>query len=137
MIRAAALIIIIALRIFYQPGVQANIIPFAGQSSLSTAAILNSSAKLISFTGICKNDKVFLEWTVEENEAACQFEVERSTDGKKYSLTALVFGTDKSEAGKYQFYEKKGRQKTMYRLKLIHKNKKAEYSPVVEIIPNA
>jgi hypothetical protein len=136
MIKSVAFIIIIALRIFYQPGnAQASIAPFTSHPLL-TAAFNSSSAKLISFTGNFKDNKVFLEWMVAENETADQFEVEKSTDGKNYTLAALVFGTDKSETAKYLFYEKAGRQKTMYRLKLILKNKKAEYSTVVEVTPN-
>ena len=73
---------------------------------------------------------------VEENEAADQFEIEKSTDGKKFHLAALVFATDKPETGNYFYQEKAVRQRTMYRIKMIHKNKKAEYSPVVEVIPN-
>ena len=134
MTRTIVFLMIIALRIFYQPDdAQASMAPFTGQPPLSATVSINSSAKLISFTGSFKDNKVFLEWTVDENEAADQFEVERSTDGKSYSLAALVFATDKPKTGKYFFYEKAGSGKTMYRLKMIHKNKKAEYSPVVEV----
>ncbi len=72
---------------------------------------------------------------VGENETADQFEVEKSTDGKTFTLTALVFGTDKPETDKYQFYEKAGDQKILYRIKLINKNRSIEYSDVIEINP--
>lgn len=51
-------------------------------------------------------------------------------------MAALVFGTDKTETDNYQFYEKAGNQKVLYRIKLINKNLKAEYSTVVEVNPN-
>jgi hypothetical protein len=136
MIRTAVFLIIIALRIFYQPDdAQASIAPFASHPLHSSAVLFSSSAKLISFTGHSKNNKVILEWLIAGNEAADQFEIEKSTDGTNYSLAALVFGTDMPETGKYSFYEKAGKQKTLYRIKMIHKNKKAEYSPIVEVGP--
>ncbi len=72
-----------------------------------------------------------------DNETAYCFEVEKSTDGKNFSMAALVFGTDKQDADNYEFYEKAGNPKTVYRIKLINKDKKAEYSPIVQINPAA
>lgn len=136
MTKTAVFLIIIALRIFYQPdNAQASIAPFAGHPLHSSAVLFNSSAKLIRFTGHSKNNKVILEWVIASNEAADQFEIEKSTDGANYKLAALVFGTDMPETVNYSFYEKAGKKKTRYRIKMIHKNKKAEYSPVVEVGP--
>lgn len=72
-----------------------------------------------------------------DNETAYCFEVEKSTDGKNFSMAALVFGTDKPADDNYEFYEKAGNPKTVYRIKLINKDKKAEYSPIVQINPAA
>ncbi|HUR66048.1 MAG TPA: hypothetical protein VMZ03_06825 [Chitinophagaceae bacterium] len=138
MTKTSVFLVIIALRIFYQPGnAQASIAPFTSQPPLFTTVLFNSSAKLVNFTGNFKNNKVFLEWMVVDNEAADQFEIEKSTDGKNFRLAALVFGTDIPKTGKYVYYENTGHKKIMYRIKMIQKNKKAEYSPVVEVIPNA
>jgi len=92
-------------------------------------------AKLISFDGNIRNHKVILNWVVDENETADKFEVEKSTDGKSFFMAALVFGTDKSNKGNYQFYEKAGNHKVLYRIKVINKNRQTEYSSVVEINP--
>lgn len=73
---------------------------------------------------------------VNENETADRFEVEKSTDGKTFTMAGLVFGTDKSETDNYQFYEKAGNKKILYRIKMINKNQQAEYSAVIEINPN-
>ena len=81
------------------------------------------------------NNKVILQWLVAENETADQFEVERSSDGKSFSMAALVFGTDKSETDQYQFYEKVNPKKMLYRIKLIGKDGQATYSSVIEIAP--
>lgn len=138
MIKTAAFLILIATRLIYQPSQEQQVMdPFTSQAPLSAATVLNSTAKLISFNGSLRNDKVILEWAVAENETAYQFEVEKSTDGKNYRLAALVFGSDLPETGSYQFYEKAVAAKTMYRVKLISKNKQEEYSHIVEITPKA
>jgi hypothetical protein len=128
-----AFLIIIALRIMYQPGhARVTNPPFASQvSSFSHPVKLQSVAVSIN------NHRVFLNWTVSENEKADLFEIEKSTDGKKFILAALVFGSDKAETGHYQFYEKAGKKKMHYRVKLINKNKEIEYSTVVKINPPA
>lgn len=139
MIKYTAFVLIVALRIMYHPAsdAQSVIAPFASNTPLSTTTISVVPAKLISIAGSINNHKVVLNWVVGENETADQFEVEKSTDGKNFSLAALVFGTDKPETCNYQFYEKAGKQKILYRIKLINKNKQTEYSAVVEINPTA
>ncbi len=92
---------------------------------------------MLDFKGTVKNNKVVLNWVVDENETADLFEVEKSTDGVNFSLAALVFGTDKPAIDTYEFYEKAGNQKMMYRIKIVNKNKKAVYSAVVAINPAA
>ena len=135
MTKYPALIIILALRLIYQPShAQPGISPFASPSPLPTVAA--SPAKVISVNGSVRNHKVLLQWVVGENETAEQFEVEKSTDGISFTMAALVFGTDKADTGTYEFYEKAGPQKVLYRIKLINKNKKTEYSPVIEINPD-
>ena len=137
MTKFSAFIIIIALRIIYHPSIaQSGIAPFASPSPLSTSTISFSNARLISIEGSIHNKKVVLTWVVGQNETADQFEVEKSTDGKNFTLAALVFGTDKPEIDNYLFYEKAGKKKVLYRIKIINKNRQAEYSDVIEINPN-
>jgi hypothetical protein len=133
MTKYTAFILIVALRIMYQPSpVKLTTAPFASPTPLS---FQTTPAQLISFDGSIINHKVILNWAVIENETADQFEVEKSTNGKTFFMAALVFGTDKSDKDKYQFYEKAGNHKVLYRIKLINKNRQTEYSPVVEINP--
>ena len=137
MIKSVAFVIIVALRIIYHPShAQSDIAPFASPSPLPASTISTASARLISINGSISNSKVILNWVVGENETADQFEVEKSFDGKNFTMAALVFATDKRETDNYQFYEKAGNQKISYRIKLINKNRKTEYSPVIEINPN-
>ncbi len=137
MTKFTAFIIIVVLRIVYHPsGTQSTIPPFASPTQLPASGISFAPAKLISISGSISDHKVILDWVVGENETADKFEVEKSTDGKNFTLAALVFSTDKAETGNYRFYEKAGNEKTSYRIKLINKNRQAEYSAVIEINPN-
>ena len=78
---------------------------------------------------------MILNWVVEKNETADMFEVEKSSDGKNFSMAALVFGTDKAETGVYQFFERAAKQRIFYRIKLIDKNGQAAYSDIITINP--
>lgn len=140
MIKYISLLSILAFRLFYQPfATEAQIAPFAAIESPAPLPAPKAAvpAQLLDFKGSVKNNKVVLNWAVGENESADLFEVEKSIDGVNFKMAALVFGTDKSATAKYEFYEKAGNQKVRYRIKLVNKNKKAEYSPVVEINPAA
>ncbi|MDP9230092.1 MAG: hypothetical protein M3O67_05400 [Bacteroidota bacterium] len=89
--------------------------------------------KLVSFEGNLDKNKVYLKWSVAENEIVDRFEVERSIDGKNFTMAALVFGTDKIDIETYLFKESKNADKMMYRLKMLDKNNKAEYSKTINI----
>ena len=137
MTKFTAFIILVALRIAYQPSVaQTDIASFASPSSFSSGASAPKPAKLLRFNGNISNNKVFLQWEMSENETADMFEVEKSTDGKYFTMAALIFGTDKPETGNYSFYEKANTKKFYYRIKAINKNRQTEYSDVIEINPN-
>lgn len=136
MSKFTAFVIIAALRVFYHPSNAApDLIPFASPSALPASTITIAPAKLISINGSISDHKVILNWVVNENETADKFEVEKSTDGKTFTLAALVFGSDSPEKYNYQFYEKAGKKKVLYRVKMINKNQQAEYSAIIEIDP--
>ena len=90
-----------------------------------------SSASIIYFNGIIKNDRVLLNWTTDKNQEADKFEVERSLDGKNFVMASLVFGTDQPDKVKYLFYEKNRKVKVFYRLKIIQKDLSVDYSAIV------
>jgi hypothetical protein len=137
MIKNIAFFTLITLRVFYHPTeAKAYTVPFPGQASIPSA-ISTAPTKVISLQGTISNNKVILEWVVSENENAEQFEVEKSTDGKNFTMAALVFSSEKTAIDNYQFYEKATKKKTIYRIKIIYKNNTTEYSPVIEIKPNA
>lgn len=135
MIKSVVLLILVAARLIYQPAETNNkIAPFASHTPLP-ATTIPQPAKLISFSGSLHDNKVFLDWSVDDNETTYLFEVEKSNDGKNFSTAAIVFGNDIPDTGRYRFYEKAAGSKAMYRIKLVDKNKSAGYSPVVEIKP--
>jgi hypothetical protein len=131
------LLIGITLSLVHKPIYAASAhIPFI--TPFTVSHLPSDSAKIASFislNGSIVNNKVILQWQVSGNEAADQFEVERSLDGKNFSMAALVFGTDKSETDQYMFYEKANPKKAEYRVKLIGKDKQTIYSTVIEIAP--
>lgn len=134
MIRSAAFLCILALRISYHPAPVAEIAPFASPAPIPVSNPV-VTASLIDFKGSISHNKVLLNWSVIANETAYQFEVEKSTDGKHFSMAGIVFGTDQAETGHYVFYEKAGNHKVSYRIKLVNKNREGEYSPVIVLNP--
>ena len=91
--------------------------------------------RVISLDGTINNNKVLLNWKVEENEAVYMFEVEKSMDGKNFTTAAIVFGTDKSETEEYRFFEKASKPKSVYRIKLINKQRQVAYSKIITVSP--
>jgi hypothetical protein len=134
MVKFTALFMLVALRIYFGPAPASSTIP-PFTSSLQSPAY--SSAQLVNFTGSHCSNKVFLQWMVKENESADKFEVEKSADGKNFMMSALVFGTDNPFSDNYFFYEKASHKKFYYRIKIINKDRKTEYSPVIVIGPKA
>jgi hypothetical protein len=136
MTKFSAFVIILALRIFYHPSNSdlTTIAPFTSPSPLPVATVsVVTPARIISVKGTINQNKVVLNWIVGDNETADQFEVEKSTDGKNFSMAALVFGTDEPATGNYEYFEKASKGKLLYRIKIISKNKSTEYSPVIVI----
>ena len=105
-------------------------IPFATTPPHFIPAKTDSS-RIISFNSVIHKKKVSLNWIVTSNEEINQFEVERSTDGKKFELAGLIFGTENAGMDNYYFFEKLKRSKTYYRVKTIAKDGSVSYSKVI------
>ena len=88
---------------------------------------------LLSFQGnINKNNKVTLQWRVENNETTDQFEVQRSNDGIEFKTIGVVFASEKNGIEDYMFYETSNSpDKVIYRLKMIGKAKDVSYSKIL------
>jgi len=88
---------------------------------------------LVSFQGnINKNNKVTLQWRVENNETTDQFEVQRSYNGIEFKTIGILFASEKNGIEDYMFYETiSSFDKVMYRLKMIDKQNNVSYSKIV------
>ena len=141
MIKSLTLVALMVLRLSYHPAPDAaQARPFAApvrQHATSLQLRLMQPAKLVSFSANLNGKKVMLQWEISQNETADLFEVQKSADGKNFSMAALVFGTDRNEMGSYAFYEKAAGKKTCYRIKVIGKDKQVSFSDIVIVKPVA
>lgn len=103
----------------------------SGAGSLAKNSMEHTTPKLAYLNATNSNDRVLLNWAVENNKEADRFEVERSTDGKTFQMAALVFTSEINGVADYSFFEKARKVKTYYRLKMIYTNNKTEYSDIV------
>lgn len=91
--------------------------------------------RFIKVSGETDNHRTIIKWTIDENDSADTFEVEKSLDGKNYKMVALVFASEEPLKESYWFVDKAYEEKVKYRIKLINKNKKEEYSKIIEVDP--
>jgi hypothetical protein len=92
--------------------------------------------KLIYFQGNRDNEKVRLQWTVGQNESSDHFEIEKSYDGKTFTTTGLMLSTTRAGSETYSFSETANeKEKIFYRLKMIDKTQKVEYSRIIVFQP--
>lgn len=88
--------------------------------------------QLLGFDAVAKNNRAELKWTVDINESGQQFIVERSNDGRNFENIATLAATHRTGKEQYTYLEANGLQeKSYYRLKIIDKNKKLIYSPII------
>jgi hypothetical protein len=92
--------------------------------------------KLIYFQGNRDNEKVRLQWNVGQNESSDHFEIEKSYDGKTFTTTGLMLSTTRAGSETYSFSETANeKEKIFYRLKMIDKTQKVEYSRIIVFQP--
>ena len=102
-------------------------------SSTSSANDGLPAAKIIRFEGNIGNGKITLQWGINENETTDRFDVEKSTDGVKFTMAALVFTSEKTGNENYMFYERRKKDASVYyRLKLYGKSQDTSYSKVLK-----
>ncbi len=109
-----------------------NVASAQDQSSFAVSrTTINPVASISKIKCTISNGRVLLNWNIVNNQQADQFEIESSTDGKKFHMAALVFGSEKQDTDDYFFYEKATKKKTFYRLKIINKDKSFHYSDII------
>ena len=102
--------------------------PFQVSQSLSGP----TAEAITGFTLRHDQQKNYLEWKVSDNSQVSLLEVERSADGKSFSLAAVVFPGEKAADTNYMYYEKLKNRKTYYRVKIILRNGAIAYSPALQ-----
>ena len=84
------------------------------------------------FSGKYVDDKVQLQWQVEENESGAVFEIQRSNDGRYFTTVAVLLP---SEQAGYATYTHKITEASLhtshYRLKLVDRENKVTYSRII------
>jgi len=103
----------------------------------STIHPIIPKAELLSFTGMLKDNKIQLKWIVNRNRLVDRFELEKSTDRKKFFMAALVFCTDVTETDYYEYIDRSIEKKVYYRIKIINKDGTESFSSTLEIDPSA
>jgi hypothetical protein len=88
--------------------------------------------KLISLHGNVNNNRVSLKWDVAENKNVQRFEVEKSFNGKDFTVAGVVPATGRSGKESYSFdNEVNSNSKVIYRLKIFDYNNNIEVSRVL------
>jgi hypothetical protein len=94
----------------------------------------NSIIKVISFECFIKDDKTWLEWTIDPNSVADRFEVEKSFNGKDFKTCGFVLASEEKDAQQYAFFETVSKAKKIYyRLKMIDKGQQSIYSTIITV----
>jgi len=92
--------------------------------------------KLLSFTSQLLNEKVQLNWSVDDNETGNYFRVERSTDGRTFSEVTLIYANGKNGKQDYSFTEPIASVKGIYyRLKIVNLDGPPAYSKTIFVKP--
>ena len=90
--------------------------------TLFTSNPVQIQPSFLHFTSTLSKERPRLQWSVSGNEQVDRFEVEKSRDGREFTMAALVFGTDLAATGKYWFLDSGKTKKTQYRIRLLAKD---------------
>ena len=89
---------------------------------------------LTHYEGYVENGKAMLTWTIAENELAVKFVIERSDDGKNFSIVKTIYPTKKEGIESYSYKETSHlKGNVFYRLQLISSDSYFEYSKMLLI----
>lgn len=102
--------------------------------SNTNCPVLNNiplGVNLIKFSGSIQNRTVRLNWEVSENETARRFEVEQGIDGRNFLPFGSIEGTNKNGKEGYFFSRLPTAAGLYYRLKIVHRNGRESYSPLL------
>lgn len=90
--------------------------------------------KLVNFSSYVTDNKVTLNWTIDENETASLFELERSTNGSVFSLVSSIRSKGLSGQQEYSHIDASALKHVVYyRLKMTDVHMKIEYSKILKV----
>jgi hypothetical protein len=88
--------------------------------------------KFISFTGTVQNNKAQLKWLVDDNQTGDRFEIEKSNDGRNFTVCSIMFSTSKIGNQAYTYNAAVALEGAVYyRIKTVNKDNSISYSNVV------
>ena len=100
-------------------------------------AITGVQVNILSFTGISKYSIAQLNWRSSEQNIL-QYEVEGSNDSINFVREAVVAATNQSAENNYRFTDNiRGIQKKFYRLRIVNKEGKWDYSKTIVVTNNS
>jgi hypothetical protein len=113
--------------------------PVAGTATVTIyfQSLIILPLKILSFQGALVNNKAQLKWAVEENETGDRFDIEKSTDGRNFSVISTLAVTSKSGSESYVYNEgtilNGG---AYYRIRVRNKDNTQSYTKVVYLRGN-
>jgi len=104
-------------------------------SNIATVTLSFGNVSLLpmhiqQFTASSANNKVILNWSVDENEAGRYFEIQRSVDGQLFQVAGIVTANEKAGVQKYSFNEVFSGKNTYYRVRMVNASHAEVLSPV-------
>jgi hypothetical protein len=100
--------------------------------SATPTANITLPIKLLSFSGTVLNSKAQLQWSVADNHTGDRFEIEKSSDGKSFRVSAVLFTTPEVGNESYSYNESNPLENAIYyRIKIVNKDNSSSYTKVV------
>ncbi|RYZ54391.1 MAG: hypothetical protein EOP49_05275 [Sphingobacteriales bacterium] len=97
----------------------------------STTSSINARASVAGFQCTATDKRTQLTWSVNNNEMTGQLELERSVNGKDFKTAAIIFPTEETGTAEYVYRDNIIKSNITYRIKIIQKNGKVEYSTAI------
>ncbi len=106
--------------------------PYAYSGVCAPSSTIILPVKLLSFRGLLNNNRAELNWAVDANETGKLFEVQKSNDGRNFSVAAVVMTT--TQAGIENYTHRESMSATsFFRLKLVNNDGSSSYSNILKM----
>jgi len=82
------------------------------------------------FTVITLQEQTILNWSINQNESARIFEVQKSSNGTDFKVVGIVMTSERSGEERYEFKERSGKGNQYYRIRLVNSDQQELFSEV-------